>query len=161
MEYTGSIVSAVAKPDYFCPNCGEQVVVSVNPGVTDTMLSFKVTAILVCDICNSPLIRRNRYKVPLVDSDGNIVEVDPEEVEQKLQSVKEGDKPYRLLSDNEDTINVFVNGELNGIDTGKKIREKNEQLKKKVAGYEYEQRNLRAEIDKQIAEKHKREGINQ
>ena len=55
------------------------------------------------------------------------------------------------------TFNVKTNGEWNGVDIGKKIKEKNEQLKKKVSGYSYEERNVRADVEKQLIKKQQQE----
>ena len=60
---------------------------------------------------------------------------------------------YMPVDDVQEAFNVRVDGELNGVPIGKKIQEKNEQLKKKVAGYEREQRNVRADVEHQLAKK--------
>lgn len=142
------------RPNFFCPTCGDQVLLD-EAAIAATQLTFP--GYPNCHACDVPYVKRNRYTIPLINQEGHVKHVVPELVVQETIAYDGG--CYRILEDNEDAINVFVNGELNGIDTGKKIQEKNEQLKKKVAGYEHEQRDLRAEIEKQVADHHAQEGI--
>jgi len=48
---------------------------------------------------------------------------------------------------------VFIDGSWNGVPVGKKIQEKNEQLKRKHAGYSYEQDTMKGKISEMVNNK--------
>ena len=138
---TSSVIKVRKESNAFCMSCGDQAYLTEQDFVTE----------LHCRTCHIPYKKRNRYLIPLINQDGDIKCVTPEQVTSETMGYDGG--CYRLFADTEDAINVFVNGELNGLDTGKKIREKNEQLKKANAGYKHEERNLREDIARRTREK--------
>ena len=107
----------------------------------------------LCAECSLALVDNNAYIIPIQ----NVV---TERVEYHMQSeaseLLKDSAHYLPVLDTHEAFNVLVDGELNGLEIGKKIREKNEQLKNKVAGYEHEQRNVRADVERQIAQKQAR-----
>ena len=137
--------------NYFCPKCGNLVCIEIP---FENIFEDRPQEEPKCAICGETLKPLRPYSVPVIDTEGEIQPAKPEDVRELKRTLN-----VTTLPDKQDAINVLVDGELNGIDTGKKIREKNEQLKKKVAGYENEQRALRTEIERQIEQKHKEQGV--
>ena len=121
----------------FCPKCG-----NFTEGRADTKR---------CHICGTVLIINQPYLVPMFKKATNTVEeVEPSKVDELLATGE-----YSLIPISEEGFNVKINGEWNGIEIGKKIQEKNEKLKKMVAGYDNEQRNVRNDTMKQLIKKQK------
>jgi RNA polymerase subunit RPABC4/transcription elongation factor Spt4 len=104
----------------------------------------------LCPGCGFALVQNNVYLIPIVNVETSQIERHPQDVAWKLL-----DDPRKFIPvpQKDDTYNVKIDGELNGVPTGKKIREKNEQLKKKVAGYSHEERNVRADVERAIQKK--------
>jgi hypothetical protein len=128
----------------FCPTCGWY-----GEDIADG----------VCPECRSELKKNTPYLIPVYDKEsGNVIESPATYALHLFQSYPER---YFPVPDSEKGFNIKVNGEWNGTPIGKKIQEKNEQLKKKVAGYSHEERNVRADVERQLKEKHAKEGINQ
>lgn len=105
---------------------------------------------VVCSVCGLALVVNNVYIIPIK----NVITGETENHPQTEARVLLGDSTkYVPVTDGQMAFNVRIDGELNGVPLGKKIQEKNEQLKKKVAGYEREQRNVRADVERQLAKK--------
>jgi len=105
---------------------------------------------VVCTVCGLALVVNNGYIIPI----RNVVTGETENHAQAEARMLLGDPTrYTPVADGQLVFNVRIDGELNGVPLGKKIQEKNEQLKKKVAGYEREQRNVRADVERQLAKK--------
>ena len=126
---------------YFCQKCGEFYIQQPVSGV--------------CSVCRCTLVEHIPPEIPMfcVESQ-TLVYVPMRLVAVYLQS---GEFQQVVLNDSGDNFHVVVNGEMDSIDTGKKIREKNEQLKKKVSGYKYEERNVREDVTRQYHEKIKQQ----
>ena len=107
-------------------------------------------SVMICTDCGLALVKNNTYLIPVKNVQTGKIEIHPQAEARRLL----GDPlKYIPTSDVKEAFNVLVGGELNGVPTGKKIREKNEALKKKVAGYEHEQRAVRADVERKIAQK--------
>jgi len=107
---------------------------------------------LHCPDCKADSVKWTKeYLIPVYDKDTGLVEQTSAALAIRLmQNFPERWSP---VPDNDGTFNIKVNGEWNGVPIGKKIQEKNEQLKRKVSGYENEQRNVRADVERQLTEK--------
>jgi len=133
----------------FCPKCGwlgEEI-----KGLGIGELVIEPTLPVECPDCKSVLERTKEYWIPIYDRELDRVYFEPISVAQrKLKSFPER---YFPVPDNDTTFNIKINGEWNGIPIGRKIQEKNESLKRKVSGYEHEQRNVRADVERQLKQK--------
>jgi len=65
----------------------------------------------------------------------------------------ECDKPMKKLFPI--SVHTKVGNALDGADIGRKVREKNEKLKKREAGYSHDDKNLRRDITKRLEESKK------
>lgn len=131
----------------FCPNCGWIGEDTMDVGA----LSAPTILFVECPDCNNTLEIMKEYFVPLYDKELDKVYFDPVSIAQK--KMKNFPERFFPVPDNDVTFNVKINGEWNGVPIGKKIQEKNEQLKRKVSGYENEQRNVRVDVERQLARK--------
>jgi hypothetical protein len=129
---------------FFCKKCGDYytIVDGVESGSP-------------CPWCGTILQRDEPYLVPVM-VDGEKFGVPPEEVRELLENgnaalVVAGELPF--------TLNIKIDGEWNGMEIGHKIREKNDQLKRKWAGYSHEQKNLRAHTEQQVAQRQQQDRI--
>lgn len=124
----------------FCQNCGE---FTSNENATH------------CLICHKPLIIATSYNVSVFNP--TTQKIEQMEVEKAKNYIRQG---LRLPVDiSESGFNVVIDGEYNGVPTGKKIKEKNEQLKKKWDTYEKDKRSVKEETQKQLTEKRKQQGL--
>jgi hypothetical protein len=110
-------------------------------------------AVTVCSQCGIALVKDNAYLIPIQNVETSQIEEHPQDEAAELLRDPEH---YIPVPDTAESFDVLIDGERNGLETGKKIREKNEQLKKKVAGYEREQRSVRADVERQISQKQAR-----
>lgn len=119
----------------FCKRCG---------WVTNDLV------VVDCVSCGLALVDNNAYIIPIQNVVTAQIEHHPQAAAAELLR-----DPMRYIPvpDTNEAFSVLIDGERNGLEIGKKIREKNEQLKKKVAGYEREQRNVRADVERQLAKK--------
>jgi hypothetical protein len=105
----------------------------------------------LCKDCNIELNTFIEYKIPLFDNEQNCIILEKVSIAQNL--LLQYPERYFVVETGNYVFNVKIDGEWNGVPIGKKIMEKNNQLKKKVAGYEKEQRNIRQEVNKQLKQK--------
>lgn len=128
------------KIDKYCSKCGKYELNSLND---------------ICSVCGTTL----SSSIPTLrtwkcDKCGEEVEAELEYFQENpiCPSCKEGTL-YNPCSRQVNQSSSFkIDGVWNGGNIGKKIQEKNEQLKKIHEGYSYENQNLREKINRQTAE---------
>jgi len=128
----------------FCPKCGW---LSKETKFEVSMLN----AIVECPRCKSLLKENKEYWIPLYDKD--LDRIDFELVSIAERKMVDFPNRYFPVPDNDTLFNIKIDGEWNGTPIGKKIQEKNEQLKRKVAGYEHEQKNIRSYVKNELKRK--------
>jgi len=114
------VIEEVFKPSYFCSKCGD-----VYEDIED------------CPKCGDKLSVTTIYRVKRICNRCNKkfeATVEYFEDNPKCSDCKE----YLELLPSNDTHSFIFDGQWNGRPIGKVIRERNEQLKKKNAGYSYE-----------------------
>ncbi len=145
-------------PRYFCPKCGKFYSLDFPPTKTiqrkveDSKLDF---SFYVCDGCGTEL---RQEEFPLVtrmcENCGTFFESTFRYFE-KHSDCPNCEPGCKLVpfSNKNTAPHVFIDGSWDGVPVGKKIQEKNEQLKRKYAGYSHEQKSMREEITRVTQEK--------
>lgn len=117
------ITTAIEK---FCPKCGNH---------------YSDESIVMCPYCNQSLNFTESYKVKRVCNKCDFTVIAPPSYFENPVNLKCNNCKVGLLEKediNNYSASFVIDGKWNGVPVGKKIREKNEQLKKKHAGYEHE-----------------------
>jgi len=122
--------------NYFCSICGNhyELYHEICPVCeTGSLIKYDNSAYLVKRICATC-------------ENSNIIFNTPSFFEENPLCVVCGN-PLEVVEIHNDTLNFKIGSIWNGGNVGKKISEKNKQLKKKYAGMEGDERNLRREIN--------------
>jgi len=126
----------------FCPKCG---------------IFYKELDMNACRHCNTTLNFTESYLVSKKCSAcGSIVNAPPSYFEQQSITPCCGKGVLETMITFGETPSFSIDGKFNGANRGKIIKEKNEQLKKKNAGYSYENpESIRDKTHKRFEEKQK------
>jgi hypothetical protein len=137
MGVTGAVIVITTKPYYFCPKHGN---VSDKPGKCpqcneDYVAEEPSTVTYICDKCGV------RYIAP------------PSYFQEHPLCSDECKGALHNACTPQSSFNFVIDGNWNGGNVGKKIQQKNEQVKKKWAGMSYEQTSLKEKIGTMVNEK--------
>ena len=137
-------IPPIVRPNpYFCPKHGKSF---AEPGV--------------CDICGITLNKCGPAYVKYICVDcGEIYEAETEWLEEnKFTCIScNGHLVNKCGFTKNPTFHVSIDGSWDGVPVGKKIQEKNNQLKDKYAGYSYEQSTVREKVGEMV-QKRQQEG---
>jgi hypothetical protein len=131
---------------YFCPKCGKRYSAEISKDV-------EYPNELVCESCETTLVQEEptflHYTCEICNE---IYEAELEwlELHNFICISCKGHLVNVCSLKKETAFHVSIDGSWDGVPVGKKIQEKNEQLKGKLAGYSYEQSTIKEKVGEMV-----------